>query len=427
MSWYILIPFVFIFVAFVLKMPIGWGMFLGCIVYFLTKGIGLNVVMNSSAYGIYNSYILIAVPLFIFTANVMNESAVTDRIFKFANGVVGRFRGGTAYVNILASLIFAGMTGSAIADASGLGKIEIAQMKEDGYDLPFSCAITATTSVIGPIFPPSLPFIVFAMLSGASVGKMFMGGIVPALLLAVSLGIYVYFIAKKRNYPRGEKVTLRQFCIDTVKAIPALLTPVILLIGIYTGIMTPTEAGAVAAAYTMLISFFVYRTLDWSAVKRIFLDTLNSCGSIFLLVAAAFCFSYIISLEQVAPWLSTVLGPFVKNKYLFLLVVNIIFIILGALIDVNVTQLVFVPIFIPLAKMLGIDMVHFGVMICLNMMIGLATPPFGMLLFITSSVGKCSLKDIVKETLPMLIPMFIVLFLITYVPTLITFIPDLLS
>lgn len=425
MTWYLIIPFAFLLLAFFIKMPIGWGMFAGCIAYFLARGIDLSVVINTSAYGVYNAYILIAIPLFIFTANIMNSSEVTDRIFKFATALVGRFRGGTAYVNILASLIFAGMTGSALADASGLGLIEIEQMKKDGYDAPFSCAITATTSVIGPTFPPSIPFVVFAMISGASVGKMFIGGIIPALILCVSLGIYVYIVSKKRNYPRGNKLTAKEFLTDTLRAIPALLTPVILLIGIYTGVMTPTEAGAVAALYTMIIAAVIYRTLTWTTFKRILVETVKTTGGIFLIVAAAYSFSYIISLEQIATWLSTVMNSLAISRWAFLLMVNIIFIILGCFVDVNVTQLVFVPIFVPLAKSLGIDMVHFGVMLCLNMMMGLATPPFGMLLFITSGIGNCPLKDVIRETLPMLVFMIIALLIITYIPQTVLWLPNL--
>ncbi len=425
MTWYLLIPFIFLLLAFFIRMPIGWGMFAGCIVYFLVRGIDISVVINTSAYGVYNAYILIAIPLFIFTANIMNSSEVTDRIFKFATALVGRFRGGTAYVNILASLIFAGMTGSALADASGLGLIEIEQMKKDGYDVPFSCAITATTSVIGPTFPPSIPFVVFAMISGASVGKMFIGGIIPAFILCISLGIYVFIISKKRNYPRGLKLAGKVFLLDTVRAVPALLTPVILLIGIYTGVMTPTEAGAVAAMYTLIIAGFIYKTLSWISFKKILIDTIKTTGAIFLIVAAAYSFSYIISLEQIATWLSKVMNGLSISKYTFLFLVNIIFIILGCFVDVNVTQLVFVPIFVPLAKSLGIDMVHFGVMLCLNMMMGLATPPFGMLLFITSGIGKCPLKDVIRETLPMLIFLFIALFIITYFPQTVLWLPSL--
>ena len=427
MSWYLLIPFAFLLLAFILKMPIGWGMLAGCVVYFLAKGTNLSVIVNQAAYGVYNSYVLIAIPLFIFTANIMNSSEVTDRIFSFANSMVGRFRGGTAYVNILASLIFAGMTGSALADASGLGLIEIEQMKKDGYDAPFSCAITATTSVIGPTFPPSIPFVVFAMISGASVGKMFIGGIIPAFLLCVSLGVYVYFISKKRNYPRGEKYTGKQFLFNTIKAVPAILTPVILLLGIYTGIMTPTEAGAVAALYTLIIAVIVYRTLSWGSFKKVVVDTIKSTGSIFLIIAAAYGFSYIISLEQVASWLQGVMMGFSASKYVFLFIVNIIFIILGCFIDVNVTQLVFVPIFVPIAKALGIDMVHFGIMLCMNMMMGLATPPFGMLLFITSGIGKTPLKDVIRETLPMLGFMLVTLILVTYVPQITLWLPGMVK
>ena len=427
MSWYLLIPFAFLLLAFILKMPIGWGMFAGCVVYFMAKGTSLSVVVNQAAYGVYNSYVLIAIPLFIFTANIMNSSEVTDMIFAFANSLVGRFRGGTAYVNILASLIFAGMTGSALADASGLGLIEIEQMKKDGYDAPFSCAITATTSVIGPTFPPSIPFVVFSMISGASVGKMFIGGIIPAFLLCISLGIYVYYISKKRKYPRGVKYTGKQFVVNSLRAIPALLTPVILLLGIYTGIMTPTEAGAVAALYTLTIAVVVYRTLTWSSFRKIIIDTIKSTGSIFLIIAATYGFSYIISLEKVAPWLQRIMMGFSASKYVFLLIVNVIFIILGCFIDVNVTQLVFVPIFVPIAKALGIDMVHFGIMLCMNMMMGLATPPFGMLLFITSGIGKTPLKDVIKETLPMLAFMFAVLILITYVPQTTLWLPSMVK
>lgn len=427
MSWHLLIPFAFLLLAFVIKMPIAWGMFSGSVVYFLVRGIKLTNVINSAGYGIFTAYVLIAIPMFIFTANIMNNSDITDRIFTFANSVAGRFRGGTAYVNILASLIFAGMTGSAIADASGLGLIEIDQMEKEGYDKPFSCAITAATAVIGPIFPPSIPFVVFAMISGASVGKMFIGGIIPALLLCVFLGAYVFIVSKKRNYPYGKRYTAKEFLSSTLHALPALFTPVILLIGIYTGIMTPTEAGAVAALYTLVISAFVYRTLSFAVLKKIFVDTLVTTGSIFLIIAAAYSFSYIISLEQVDRWLLGIMQGFGGSKALFLLVTNIIFIILGCFIDVNVTQLVFVPIFVPLAKALGIDMVHFGVVLCLNMMAGLATPPFGMLLFITAGIGKVELKDLFREIVPMVLFVFAVMFLITYVPQLVLWLPGLMG
>ena len=427
MSWYLLIPFAFLIFAFLIKMPIGWGMLAGCVAYFLVKGIDLGVVMSTAGYGIYSSYILIAIPLFIFMANIMNTSEVSDKMFNFANALVGRFHGGMGYVNIVCSLIFAGMTGSALADASGVGKLEIQHMKKEGYDAPFASALTATTSVIGPTFPPSIPMVVFAMISGASVGKLFLGGVIPALIQCVALAIYVYIISKKRNYPRGEKLTVKQFFRDTFIALPALFTPVLLLVGIYTGVMTPTEAGAVAAAYTLLISIFVYRTLTWAGFKKVILDTLKTTGSIFVIVAAAYSFSYIISLEQVAQWMAGLVSGFNGSKTGFLLMVNVIFLILGCFVDVNVTQLVFVPIFIPLANMLGVDMVHLGVVLCLNMMIGLCTPPFGMLLFISANAGECPLKDVIKEALPMVAFMVAGLLLITFVPDLVMWLPNMMQ
>jgi tripartite ATP-independent transporter DctM subunit len=421
MSWYLAIPFAFLILAFVLRMPIGLGMLVGSIAYFLAKGLSLGPLVNAMCYGLTNSYILIAIPLFIFTANVMNAGLITDKIFDFARAVIGRKHGATGYVNILASLIFAGMTGSAVADASGLGVLEISQMKKEGYDMPFSCAITAASAVIGPIFPPSIPFVIYAMVSGASVGKLFLGGMVPAFILCIVMGIYVYFISKKRHYPVGEKVTFKQFAVSTAKALPALLTPAILLFGIYSGIMTPTEASAVAAAYALIVAFLVYRTLSLKALGRVLWNTLRTTGTIFLVIATAYGFSYIITSEQASKYIVEALTSIVHTPMMFLFLVNILFLILGCLVDVNVSQLVFVPLVIPLMNYFHIDPVHFGVMICLNMMIGLLTPPFGMLLFITAGIGKISLKDMIRETMPLVAVEIVALGIITYVPQTVLF------
>lgn len=421
MSWYLAIPFAFLILAFVLRMPIGLGMLVGSIAYFLAKGLSLGPLVNAMTYGLTNAYILIAIPLFIFTANVMNSGQITDKIFDFARAVIGRKHGATGYVNILASLIFAGMTGSAVADASGLGVLEISQMKKEGYDMPFSCAITASSAVIGPIFPPSIPFVIYAMVSGASVGKLFLGGMVPAFILCIVMGIYVYFISKKRHYPVGDKVSFRQFAVSTAKALPALFTPVILLVGIYTGVMTPTEASAVAAAYALIVAFIVYRTLSLKALGRVLWNTLRTTGTIFLVIATAYGFSYIITSEQASKYIVEALTSIVHTPVMFLLLVNILFLILGCLVDVNVSQLVFVPLVIPLMRYFNIDPVHFGVMICLNMMIGLLTPPFGMLLFITAGIGKISLKDMIRETMPLVAVEIVALGIITYVPQTVLF------
>ena len=421
MSWYLAIPFAFLILAFVLRMPIGLGMLIGSIAYFLAKGISLSSMVNAMCYGLTNSYILIAIPLFVFTANAMNSGLITDKIFDFARAIIGRKHGATGYVNILASLIFAGMTGSAVADASGLGVLEISQMKKEGYDMPFSCAITAASAVVGPIFPPSIPFVIYAMVSGASVGKLFLGGMVPAFILCIVMGIYVYFISRKRHYPVGARVTFRQFVVSTAKALPALLTPVILLVGIYSGVMTPTEASAVAAAYTLIIAFLVYRTLSLKALGKVLWSTLRTTGTIFLVIAAAYGFSYIITVEQASKYIVEAMSSVVHSPWVFLLAVNVLFLILGCLVDVNVSQLVFVPLVIPLMRYFHIDPVHFGVMICLNMMIGLLTPPFGMLLFITAGIGKISLKDMIRETMPLVGVEIVALGIITYVPQTVLF------
>jgi tripartite ATP-independent transporter DctM subunit len=411
--------------AFVIRMPIGLGMLVGAIGYFLARGLSIGSLVNAICYGLTNAYILIAIPLFIFTANVMNSSEVTDKIFDFARSIIGRRHGATGYVNILASLIFAGMTGSAVADASGLGTLEIAQMKKEGYDLPFSCAITASTAVIGPIFPPSIPFVIYAMISGASVGKLFMGGMVPAIILCIVMGVYVYFVSKKRNYPIGARVSFKQFVRSTFKALGALLTPVILLLGIYTGLMTPTEAGAVAAAYTLVIAFLIYRTLNLKALGKILLDTLRTTGAIFLVIAGAYGFSFIITSEQVSKVVVEAMSSIVSSPWVFLLAANILFLVLGALVDVNVSELVFLPIILPLVRYYNINEVHFGVLICLNMMIGLLTPPFGMLLFVTANVGKVALKDLIRETMPLIGVLLVALAIITYVPDTVMFLTHL--
>jgi tripartite ATP-independent transporter DctM subunit len=416
MSWYLAIPFVVLFLAFVIRMPIGLGMLVGSIAYFLAKGMSISSLVNSVCYGMINAYILIAIPLFVFTANVMNSGQVTDKVYEFASSLIGRRRGATAYVNVIGSLIFAGMTGSALADASGLGVLEINQMKKDGYDAPFACATTAASAVIGPIFPPSIPFVIYAMISGTSVGKLFLGGMVPAVLLALVMCIYIHFISKKRNYPHGLVVTFKHFMISTFKAIAALLTPVILLGGIYTGIMTPTEASAVAAAYALVVAFLVYRSLSNKALGKILLDTLRTTGTIFLVIAGAYAFSYIITAEQASKYVVGAMSGIVHSRWVFLLAVNILFLILGCLVDVNVSQLVFLPIIMPLVHHFGVDPIHFGVMICLNMMVGLLTPPFGMLLFVTAGIGKVSLRDLIRETMPYIVVEIIALAIITYVP-----------
>lgn len=422
-----LIVFLLCFIlTFVLRLPIALGMLMSSIFYCLLApgpATGLQMAAGQFLSSLDVKFILIAVPLFVFAAKVMNSGAVTEKIFKFANSLVGRWRGGMGHVNVVASIIFSGMTGSAVADASGLGIMEIEAMREQGYEDSFSCAITAASATIGPIFPPSIPMIFYAMLSGTSIGQLFIGGMIPGILIGLALMAYIAFIANKRGYPRGEKYTLRQFIRSTVIAFPALMTPVILLGGIYTGVVTPTEAGALAGIYALLISVLVYRSLGLKQLMEVIVETAKTTGILTVIVGAAFSFSYIVAIEHIPSIFSGLLLGVTSNKYVLLLVINILFIILGMFIDTMAITLVFIPMVLPLVKLLGIDLVHFGVVIVLNMMIGLSTPPFGMLLFIVSGISGTPLKSIIKEIFPMLLVLIGVLFLITYVPWFVLYLP----
>jgi len=420
------IVFLIIFILiFILKIPIPLGFFTATAVYAYLNGFHLSIIAEKMVMGLYTKYILMAVPLFIFTANVMNVGKVTEKIFKFANIIVGKFYGGLAHVNVIASIIFSGMTGSALADASGLGLMEIEAMREQGYADNFSCAITAASATIGPIFPPSIPMVFYSMLSGASIGKLFLGGMIPGLLIGVALMIYVAFIAKRRNYPRGESYAFRKAIAITISAFPALLTPVILLGGIYTGVVTPTEAAALAGFYSLIISILFYRSMGKKELIDIFINTLKMTGTVSIIVATSFGICFVITNERIPNIIAEWLINITTNKYIFLFIINIAFIILGMFINVNTITLVFIPIVLPLIETLGIDLVHFGVVIVLNMMIGLSTPPYGGLLFVTSGISGTPIKSIMKEMFPMLLVMYAVLFLITYVPQIVLFIPNL--
>ena len=422
-----LLIFLLIFVLiFILRMPIPMGMMTACVFYFLVSGESPKMVAQQTLKTFYTNYTIIAVPLFIFAANVMNSGKVTEKVFGFAMGFVGRFKGGLGHVNVLASLVFSGMTGSAIADASGLGKMEIDAMRAEGYDDGFSCAVTAASATIGPIFPPSIPMVIYSMLSGASVGALFMGGMVPGILLAIALMIYIMIVAHKMNYPISEKVNIKAFLKYTINAIPAILTPVILLVGIYTGVMTPTEAGAVAGLYALIVAVFGYRVLKWDGFKQVLIDTVKATGTTSIMIGAATTISYIVAKEQVATTVATWITGLTDNKYIFLLIVNISILILGMFIDTSVIQVVFIPILLPIAKAFGIDLVHFGLVVIFNMMIGLSTPPFGMLLFITSGISGTPLKDVIKEIWAPLVTMLLVLAVITYIPDVVLFLPKML-
>ena len=411
--------------TFIIRIPIPIGFFVSTVLYLLLAGIDVSIASENIVTNLYSSYIVIAVPLFIFTANIMNSGTVTEKVFRFASGLVGGVRGSLAQVNILASLIFSGMSGSALADASGLGLMELKAMREEGYEDGFTTAITAASSTIGPIFPPSIPMVFYSMLSGASVGMLFLGGMVPGIFMALALMIYVAVIAKRRNFPRSAKFTIHQFLVFTWGASAALITPVILLGGIYTGIFTPTEAGAIAALYSLAISFFIYKTIGLKELLHILLDTVKSTGTLSIIVGTSFGISFVLSREGIPLLAAQFILNFTQNKFIFLLFVNVIFLILGMFMNVTTIQLVFIPIILPMLSLFNIDLVHFGVFITLNIMIGLTTPPYGGLLFVVNGISGCPMHETIKELIPMQAVLVVVLFTMTYVPGIVLWLPRL--
>ncbi len=419
-----LIPIIVLVVLMALSMPISLSMMFACLSYFVVSGGDIGIIVHKMMYNTYISYVIIAVPLFIFMANVMNAGQVTDIMFDFSKACIGKKRGALAYVNVLLSLIFAGMSGSAVADASGIGTIEINAMKKDGYDDEFSCAITAATATVGPVFPPSINLVVFAMISGASVGSLLLAGVVPAIMMTGALMLYVAYISKKRDYPPGQRFTPKQFLVITAKALPALMTTVILLVSLYTGVCTATEGGAIASLYCILISMLLYRTLNlkklWEAVKTSAIQS----ASIILLICAAQCFAYVIALSGLNQLIADFLLSVTTNKYVFLAIVNVVLLLLGMIMDTSPILYIVLPLMLTSIKAYDINLIHFGIIFTVNTMVGMCSPPYGILCFISSNIGKAPLKKVFAEVLPMCLLLIIVLILLTYIPQLSLFLPN---
>ncbi len=409
-------------------LPIGHAMIAGSILYLLLAGLDMGTAAEQLLNGMYSNYIILAVPLFILAAELMNIGSMTDRLMAFCNAVVGRFRGGLAHVNILQSIIFAGMSGSAIADAAGSGKMMQHLMTKDGkYPPSYAAALTAATAVIGPIIPPSIPMVIYALVSDASIGYLFLGGVVPGLLMALSQMIIVVFDARRKNFPIEKPTPLRELPRITWEAFPSLMMPVVLLGGIYGGVTTPTEAAAVAAAYALLISVVLYRSVSFQDLYRSVLSSARTTASIGMLIAGALVFNYVVTVENIPQSLSILLTSWDLSPNGFLILVNIILLLLGCVLEGTTILLVVVPVLIPTAQALGVDMVHFGVMVVVNVMLGLITPPYGLLLFIMTRIAEVPLRDLVRDTMPFLYAMIGALVLITFFPSLVLWLPRLLG
>lgn len=409
-------------------LPVGHAMIGGSILYLLLAGLDLGTAAEQLLNGLYSGSLLLAIPLFILAAEFMNSGAIMDGLLKFCNALVGRFRGGMAQVNVLQSIVFAAMSGSALADAASSGKIMQSLMTRDGrYPPAFAAALTSASSVIGPLIPPSIPLVIYALVSDTSIGFLLLGGIVPGILFGVAQMLLIAGVAKRRNFPVEPPVSLQEFPRIALHALPALLMPVILLTCLYSGATTPTEAAAAAATYALLVSVLVYRSMGLRDAYASLLSSARITTAIGMLIAGAMVFNYVITIENIPRALSAALTGLELSPLLFLLLVNILLLLLGCFLEGTTILLVFVPVLLPTAAALGIDPVHFGVMIVVNVMIGLCTPPYGLLLLMMVKVTGVPLRDIVRELVPFYGVMFASLILITYLPALTLAIPRLLG
>ena len=421
-----MILFLLAFVAFLIigipiSVSIGFSAVLGC----LSLGYPLVVIGQKMVSGI-DSWLLIAIPLFILAGNLMNAGKITDELFGTARELVGWIPGGLGHANVLASVIFAGMSGSASADAGGLGAIEIKAMRDHGYDDDFSAAVTAASSVIGPIFPPSIPLIIYGASASVSVSKLFMGGVIPALVMAVLMMVLIYIYAVKRGYERTA-FNLRNLARQFVHALPACITPVIILAGFTLGWFTPTEASAVAVVYSLIISLFVYKDMSFKELPQVFVEGAVSTATIMVMVGLSSASSYVITTSGLPQQLVSFFSSITNSPVVILLLLNILFLIIGMLMEANAAVVMMTPILLPLLNAFGIDLLQFGIVMSFNLCIGLVTPPVGLCLLLCNQTGETRLSPSLKAMMPMLLISIIVLFLITYVSPLTTLLPSIMA
>ena len=409
-----------------LGLPIGLAMVGGTVLYLATAGLDVGTASEQVLNGMMNSYLLLAIPLFVLAAEFMNAGSIMDRLVRFCNALVGRFRGGLALVNVAQAIVFSSMSGSALADAAGAGKLMQGLMTREGkYSRAFAAALTAVAATIGPIIPPSIPLVVYSLVSDASVGYLFLAGVIPGLLIGAAQMALIVAVGKRRNFPVEVRVPLREMPRITKEAFPALLMPIILFTCMYSGITTPTEAAAVAAAYALLIAGGLYRSIGPRDVYHSLITSARTTVSIGMLIAGAMAFNYVITVENIPKAVSAILTATSLSKWSFLLLVNVILLVLGCLLEGTTIILVILPVLLPSAKALGVDPVHFGVMAVTNIMFGLVTPPYGLLLFMMTKIANVSLREMVREVIPFLGVMLIALLLITYVPAFSLFLPRL--
>ena len=409
-----------------IRVPVVFSLLISSLTYVLfIKPIPM-IVLAHRMLGSIEAYPLLALPLFILAADIMNEGQISERLFRFSRSFVGHIKGGLGHVVIVADMIFAGISGSITAEAAGLGKMEIPMMTKAGYDKKFAVGVTCSASIIGPIIPPSIQMILYAMIAEQSVGRLFAGGFVPGFIMGVTLMITVYIFAVKRNYPYDAKrASLKEMWVSFKKASFALLAPVIIFFGIVTGVFTPTEAGVVAVVYSFVVTYFIYKTIKLKQLIPMFVGTAATTALIMVIMGAASVFGWLVTMENIPAVIRDLIMGATDKQWVVLLILNIAFLIAGCFFDICAIILVFTPMILPVLKAYNIDLVHWGVVETLNVCIGFLTPPFGMGLFIMSDMTGLTVGEVTRAIAPFLIPLIVTLFLITYVPELVLWLPRL--
>ena len=412
------------FIVFVvIGVPIAFILGLTPMVAMLAQGETPLVLVAQRIFTGMDSPILMAIPFFILAGNIMSAGGMTQRLVHFCNVLVGAFRGGLAYINVVISMIFAGITGAAVADTSAVGSILIPAMKKSGYDSDFSAAVTATSSTIGPIIPPSIPFIIYGVLGEVSIASLFLAGIVPGVLVGLFQMAVVAYYAKKRGYPKGKRPTLREAFKASVDAFLVLMMPIIILGGILSGIFTPTESACIAVFYALIVGIFVFRDVDIRLLPRILIDTGVTSSLVMLVIGTASIFSWVLASEEIPQKVTNAMLSLTDNKIVILLIMNALLLIIGTFMETSASLIILTPVLLPLMLKIGVDPLHFGVIIVLNLVIGLTTPPVGVCLFIACSIAKTSLERISRAILPFLLASIAVLLICTYWEGLIMAIP----
>lgn len=421
MIWLLLIVFI---ICLLLRFPIAFSLGLSCLVYLIFSGTPLVVIPMKMYSGI-DVFVLLSIPGFIIAGNLMNQGGLTEKIITFCNHLIGHVRGGLALANIGASMLFAGISGTAISDTASIGSVMIPAMKKEGYDADFSCAVTAASSTVGPIIPPSVPMIIAATLSGLSVGKLFLAGAIPGFLLGFSLMGLTYYISRKRKYPKHKKSNFKKLGASFLDTFWALLMTFIILFGIIGGVFTPTEASIIAAIYAFLIGTFVYKKLNLKNTLVLVLDSMKTSASLMVLIGFANLFGWILITEQLPQWVSSEIIEFSQNKYVVLLLINLLLIFIGTFMETIAALLILFPILLKVAIAVDVAPIHFAVIALLNLMIGLTTPPLGICLFVSAGIGKVSIGKVSRAGLPFLMVSLVVLTLVTLFPELSLFLPHL--